>query len=66
MLTFVDLERPIFDVLHEHDMVTPELTEALAALGIVKVVSLSQIKVCFCSVIVHWLLRCAGSPSQAA
>jgi hypothetical protein len=46
MLTFKDVERPMIDVLHEHNMVTPELSKVLNAAKVVTVRSLCQLEVC--------------------
>jgi hypothetical protein len=46
MLTFKDLERPMIDVLHEHNMVTPELSKVLNAAKVTTARSLCQLEVC--------------------
>jgi hypothetical protein len=65
MLTFEDLERLIINVLHEHDMVTPALAEALTEFDITRVINLCDIPVCFFLAFRRLFMR-AGLSAQAS
>ena len=48
-MTFKDLERPICDVLIEHNMITPELQRGLTVAKVNKTVDLCSVEVRCCA-----------------
>ena len=60
MVTFKDLERPISDVLHEHNMITPELQRGLAVAKVTTVAGLCKMEVSRVSGLVLCSLCSAG------